>query len=187
MKIVVDPGHDGYTDPGKCAGGVRECDVVISIAKYLCKELYERGYETLLTRSGNVPGITPQVRVELANANRVDALVSIHTNVAVSEEVSGTTSYYPAGSPESRQLADAIQECLVAALGTTNCGIREKELSVLTAVRCPVVLISVGFLSNPAERALLTDSERQQQAARAMAEGVEKYRMRRKRHYFFNG
>ena len=72
MKIVIDPGHSGPVEPGACAGGVRECDVVLAIAKLLTAQLYDAGYETLLTRTGDIQTDGLAFRADLANANGAD-------------------------------------------------------------------------------------------------------------------
>ena len=34
MKICIDPGHSGPVEPGACAGGVTEAEIVYVIAKF---------------------------------------------------------------------------------------------------------------------------------------------------------
>ncbi|MBO4515532.1 MAG: N-acetylmuramoyl-L-alanine amidase, partial [Lachnospiraceae bacterium] len=52
--IVIDPGHGGY-DPGKIgAGGLKEKDVNLSIAKLLRENLEAAGVRVILTREDDV-------------------------------------------------------------------------------------------------------------------------------------
>ncbi|WP_169718026.1 N-acetylmuramoyl-L-alanine amidase LytC [Sporomusa silvacetica DSM 10669] len=175
MKIVVDPGHSGPVEPGACAGGVRECDVVLSIAKLLAEQLDEQGHDVLLTRNGEINTDALDFRAGLANANQADLFVSIHANSAANPAAHGTEVYHYPESEQGQRLAGLIQSRLVAELKTANRGVKEANFQVLRETDCPAVLVEVAFISNEADRQLLTAYACQLGAASAIAAGIEKY------------
>lgn len=175
MKIVIDPGHSGPVEPGACAGNVRECDVVLAIAKLLAEQLDERGYEVLLTRTDNIETDGLLFRAELANANQADLFISIHVNSVVNPAANGTEVYHYPKSEEGQKLSRFIQLRLVEELKTVDRGVKEANFQVLRETECPAVLVEVAFISNEADRQLLTAYACQLGAAMAIAAGIESY------------
>ena len=175
MKIVIDPGHSGTVEPGACAGGVRECDAVMAIAKLLAEQLYEKDHEVLLTRNGDIDTDALDFRAGLANANQADLFVSIHANSAENPAAHGTEVYHYPGSEEGQWLAGLIQSRLVAELKTADRGVKEANFQVLRETVCPAVLVEVAFISNEADQRLLTAYACQLGAALAIAAGIESY------------
>ncbi|TWH49163.1 N-acetylmuramoyl-L-alanine amidase [Sporomusa sp. KB1] len=175
MKIVIDPGHSGPVEPGACAEGVQECDVVLAIAKLLPEQCCEQGYEFLLTRSGDIMTDDLSFRAEFANTNRADVFISIHTNSAESPVAHGTEVYHYPDSVNGEQLAACLQARLVEKLGTANRGVKEANFQVLRETDCPAVLVEVAFISNESDRQLLTSNAGQLAAAAAIASGLADY------------
>jgi N-acetylmuramoyl-L-alanine amidase len=175
MKVVIDPGHSGPVEPGACADGVRECDVVLTIAKLLAEQLYDRNDECLLTRNGDIGTDDLAFRAGLANANGANVFVSIHANSVENSTAHGTEVYHYPGSAQGRRLATCLQARLVAALGTTNRGVKAANFQVLRETDCPAVLVEVAFISNEGDRQLLTGYAGQLAAAVAMAGGLVDY------------
>jgi len=76
--IVIDAGHGGH-DTGAIAGGKREKDLVLQIAKRLERQLKKRGYAVSMTRrSDRFLKLTQRTKI----ADRKDAkvFISIHAN-----------------------------------------------------------------------------------------------------------
>lgn len=178
MKIVIDPGHSGPIEPGACAAGVRECDVVLAIAKLFAEHLEDDGHEVLLTRTGEIESDDLAFRAELANANGADVFISIHTNSVGNPGAHGTEVYHYPGSVPGKLLAACLQERLVAGLGTVNRGVKAANFQVLRETDCPAALVEVAFISNEAERSLLTSYAGQLAAALAMVYGLADYAAR---------
>ena len=59
---------------------------------------------------------------------------------------------------------------------TEDRGVKQDNFQVLRQTDCPAVLVECGFISNPIDRAMLTDPLEQWRIAAAIAEGVEDYR-----------
>ncbi|SFM00995.1 MULTISPECIES: N-acetylmuramoyl-L-alanine amidase [Sporomusaceae] len=175
MKIVIDPGHSGPVEPGACAVGIRECDVVLAIAKLLAEQLADAGHEIILTRTGDIATDDLGFRAELANVNGADVFISIHANSAASPAAHGTEVYHYPGSEWGRRLAVCLQARLVAELNTADRGVKEANFQVLRETDCPAVLAEVAFISNEADRSLLTSYAGQLAAAVAMAGGLADY------------
>ncbi|WP_115133648.1 N-acetylmuramoyl-L-alanine amidase [Neisseria zoodegmatis] len=90
--IVLDPGHGGE-DPGAISkGGLREKDVVLSIARETKKRLEAMGYKTYMTRNEDV-FIPLGVRVAKARQLKADVFVSIHADSFTSPTARGTGVY----------------------------------------------------------------------------------------------
>jgi N-acetylmuramoyl-L-alanine amidase len=94
-KIVIDPGHGGkdFGAPGYYKGS-HEKYAVMDISKTLAKKIKtELGYEVILTRD-NDSYLTLEQRTEIANSNRADLFISIHTNAAKNKNANGIETYF---------------------------------------------------------------------------------------------
>ncbi|WP_228068217.1 MULTISPECIES: N-acetylmuramoyl-L-alanine amidase, partial [unclassified Neisseria] len=90
--IVLDPGHGGE-DPGAIgSSGLREKDVVLSIARETKKRLDAMGYRTYMTRNEDI-FIPLGVRVAKARQLKADVFVSIHADAFTNPSARGTGVY----------------------------------------------------------------------------------------------
>ena len=93
-KVIIDAGHGGK-DPGAIgATGVKEKNIVLSIAK-LAGSYIEKNYpdvEVIYTRSTDV-FLELHERSTIANKNNADLFISIHANSAASPDAHGTETY----------------------------------------------------------------------------------------------
>ena len=91
--IVIDAGHGGH-DPGASAGGLREKDIVLGLAKALRDELVrEGGIRVALTRSDDRFLVLDE-RFEIARALDADLFLSIHADSSGSiDSVTGASIY----------------------------------------------------------------------------------------------
>ncbi|MDA1190394.1 MAG: N-acetylmuramoyl-L-alanine amidase [Candidatus Poribacteria bacterium] len=78
-------------------------------------------------------------------------------------------------SGESRALATEIQRELVAVTGARDRGVKEAAFVVLLGLRVPSVIVEMGFITNPEERARLVDPAYQERLADGIAAGVRRY------------
>ncbi|MBX1885744.1 N-acetylmuramoyl-L-alanine amidase [Campylobacter peloridis] len=109
--IVIDPGHGGK-DPGTLGDkGVREKDVVLSVALKLGNELKKRGYKIYYTRSTD-KFINLRDRTSMANEKMADLFISIHANAAPNKQraktLQGIETFFlsPARSERSKKAAE---------------------------------------------------------------------------------
>lgn len=91
--IVIDPGHGGK-DPGAVGRIGKEKDINLSVAlltgSYI--EKYIPNVKVVYTRKTDVfPGL--KQRTEIANKNKADLFISIHTNAVPSSKVHGASTW----------------------------------------------------------------------------------------------
>ena len=92
VVVMLDPGHGGE-DPGATGpSGLREKDVVLSIAREMKKRLDALGYRTYLTRNEDI-FIPLGVRVARARRQKADVFISIHADAFTNPSARGTGVY----------------------------------------------------------------------------------------------
>lgn len=175
MKIVLDPGHSGPVEPGACADGVTEAEVVLAIARRTRRRLLAMGHEVRLTRNGDVADDELFWRTELSNRWHADLYISVHANSAASAATHGSEVWRYPGSVAGEQLATLILSNITNRLHTADRGVKEADFEVLRETECPAVLVETAFLSNSADRSLLTRASSQEDFAMAIAAGVGDY------------
>ena len=173
MKICLDPGHSGPVEPGACAGGFTEAQIVLQVAQTLRGLLEEEGHKVILTREDDIEDDGLEWRAELAWKFKADIFVSLHCNAAASASAHGTEVFYYPGSERGRKLACLIQAALVANCNTVDRGVKTNDKwTVLTDTACPAVLVELAFISNAEDRAQLTDRFLQRQFAVGVMRGI---------------
>lgn len=179
--VVLDPGHGGK-DPGAVVNNIREADLTLSIARKV-REILEdrRGIEVLLTRSWDefVPLAkrTPRAMgVSTDNQSRNVIFVSIHANASGTGEARGYEIWVR--YPESLKLAGWMDISLAHSteLQLPSRGIKQGRLFVLRQREVPSVLVEVGFLDNPKDRAYITSPSGKQAISLGIARGIMAYR-----------
>jgi N-acetylmuramoyl-L-alanine amidase len=131
VTIALDPGHGGE-DPGAIGpSGVREKDVVLSVARKVRTRLLDRPeVRVLLTRDGDffVPLAT---RVEKARAVKADLFVSIHADAFERRSAQGASVYVlsetGASSTAARWIAN--KENQADAVGGVTFSHRNREVA----------------------------------------------------------
>lgn len=170
MKIVcIDAGHGGK-DPGAEGGGVQEKDIALTVALKVGALL--KDCEVIYTRTEDVyVGLSE--RALIANRAKADLFVSIHCNSVDDESAHGMEVYvYTARSAASTRAAHAIYDRLLPASGLRGRGVKANDYAVLRETPMPAVLVELAFISNEFDRAKLTDSAWQDDAAQAIADGI---------------
>ena len=183
--VVIDPGHGGH-DTGTVTPYAREADVALVVALKLGAELKKRGYEVIYTQEHN-QYMSPQGRVDKANAAPAAIFMSLHLNSGRSD-VKGSQVYticpqekgekpLPGHdfSQSSTALALALQSSLVEKAETEDGGCRRAHYSPLNSLRCPGVLVELGYATNPEEGTRLSTEEYQLNLAGALADGVDAF------------
>ncbi|MCM3744849.1 N-acetylmuramoyl-L-alanine amidase [Sporosarcina luteola] len=199
MKIVIDPGHGGL-DGGASVGEVVERDITLSIAHELKKRLEKKGAMVVMTREKEGDAIAEhaptekfgtirqrkladlKLRENIAIEEDPDIFLSVHVNAIPEQRWRGSQVFYHAeGHPGGELLAKSIQGSFVTNLKNTE---REalaiKGVYLLKKVPMPSVLIETGFISNPEERALLTDPAYRGKVADAIVEGIIQFQLSEK-------
>lgn len=202
--IYLDPGHQRKgnaqqepVSPGsketkaKVTGGTRgvatgkpEYVLNLEVAVLLKEALIARGFEVQMTREDHDVDISNSERAEMANAADAQLAVRIHADGNDSPKAKGFSVLYPdAGvistqsiQPASQMAAAAILEALKAGTDAASRGmVARSDLSGFNWSKVPVVLIELGFMTNPTEDKQLSEPEYQQQLADAIADGIDSY------------
>jgi len=177
-RVLVDPargGDDlGHTGPA----GACEAEVTWDIARPLAARLAASGATAIFSR-GPHTGPTGGERARQANALDVDVVVSIATNAHDTPAARGAATFYfgvPSYVSEpGRQLAERVQEAVVADGWVPDCGVHPMTWPVLRETRMPSVVVQPGFLTSPEDEGALTDPKRQDSAAAALTAAVERF------------
>jgi len=109
-RIVIDPGHGGK-DPGcNASGGVKEKNIVLSIARILKKKIKEEiGCEVFLTRNRDV-FLPLERRTAIANMKKADLFISLHVNAHRNRKISGLETYFLNMATDERSVMVAARE-----------------------------------------------------------------------------
>jgi N-acetylmuramoyl-L-alanine amidase len=172
--VVIDAGHGGK-DPGATSSyGYEEKTVNLDVALQIAQILKDRGLRVIMTRN-NDTFIELEERAAIANRNRADIFVSIHSDSSAKSSTNGFTVYVErSGSSASTSLADAIDRRM-AQTGISSNGVSKADYRVLTHTGCPAVLIELGYLSNYWEAKQLINKDIQKKLAYAITDGITDY------------
>jgi len=170
-RIVIDPGH-GDTDSGAVSiDGLRESDVVLSIA-YKVRDILKHSFDVFMTRDSDT-FVSLNYRSSYANnLGDVAAFVSIHCNSASSTSATGWEIFTSKGETEADKLAASIGKRYASKFTIPARGLKEANFSVLQHTNMPAVLVECCFLSNAEEAKWISSDEIQQQHAEAIADGI---------------
>ena len=117
--------------------------------------------------------ISLQDRVEISEAVIPDIFVSIHVNSSNSESPSGLETHYY--KDNSLILAKCIHAAMLNNINSNDRGLFKSKFYVINHTTAPAVLVEIGFLSNPKERAQLVTDGRKEATAKAIVEGIDEY------------
>lgn len=179
--VIIDPGHGGSEEGTHANHPTPYCEkeLTLATAKYLESYLQRLGHRTLMTRYRDIT-VTLQERSLFANKKLADLFVSVHYNWAPSPQASGVEVFFFRGGDATREqasekLARYVLDGVVAMTATVSRGVKHGNFSVIRETSMPAVLVESGFLSNPAERKRLLDSQYQRHVARGIALGIDHF------------
>jgi N-acetylmuramoyl-L-alanine amidase len=92
-RVVLDAGHGGENLGTESAGGVREKDVTLDLARRAKGLLLQHGFEVVLTRTAD-DTLSLKERAAIANQHRGDIFVSIHLNSFKPASLRAIETYY---------------------------------------------------------------------------------------------
>lgn len=189
--VIVDAGHGGVDGGAVGVNGEVEKDINLAIAQKLQSLLKDAGYTVIMTRETDVSihdedanTIRKQKRSDLNNRLKIinehpqAIFVSIHQNTINQSYVHGGQMFYSPNNACSKLLAQSIQDSFRENVQTDNTKtIKEagKNLFILYNATIPSVLCECGFLSNSEEARNLSQEDYQQEIAKAIFKGIEKY------------
>ncbi|WP_144473996.1 N-acetylmuramoyl-L-alanine amidase [Bacillus pumilus] len=172
-KIMLDPGHGGH-DPGAVANGLKEKDLVLTIAKKT-KAILEKVYGATvkLTRSTDVY-IDLSQRARLANNWGADYFASIHINAGggMGFETFRFDKLSAASSTGKQQkiVHDSIYKKIKEK--AVDRGKKSENLAVLRETKMPAILTENLFIDREKDAALLKQDSFLSLLAEGHAEGI---------------
>jgi N-acetylmuramoyl-L-alanine amidase len=203
--VVLDPGHDlranSATEPigpgsstpkikdgGGTQGvvsGLREAELNLRVALRLRALLEHTGVKVVMTRTrtaGTSIGNVARARI----ANRADAalFLRIHADGSTDPAARGTHTLYPARRKgwtddvyaASRRAAGIVQGELRSTLGFPDRGLQERsDFTGFNWADVPVILVEMGFMTNPTEDRLLATDAYQRRAAIGLCRGTLRF------------
>jgi len=176
LKICVDPGHGGKELGAIGPSGVTESWINLAISLKLRTLLEKAGAQVVMTRTGD-QDVSLDERVRIANANKVDILMSVHNNSLPDGRdpwrERGTSTYWY--HPQSTELGRCLKAGMLGALKLPELGNRFQNLALARPSFMPAVLSEVGFVINPDEYAILISPEGQDAAAQGLCQGLCDY------------
>ena len=202
--VILDPGHGG-TDTGYLGSTrVAEKDIVLDLAKQIEAIARQNQVKVLLTRDSDFEQ-RPKERIDIAQKNQGKLFLSLHCNTSFSDRAAGIHLYVsnsvgiiqldrPPINPretsqhsatietisqeefltQSRQFATFLQTELES-FSPTPILLTEIPLATLASVYMPAVLIEIGYLSNEADEARLTNAENLAFIATGIVQAIQKY------------
>lgn len=182
-KIVWDAGHGGNNStPGKRTPD-NEYEWNFNDKVVRAGMAFLNGYEVDQLRVDDATGKTDAplaTRTNQANSFGANAYVSVHHNALAGNWGShtGTETYVmsPASSyPNSKRLADAVQQKLASAMGLNNRGVKDSNLHVLRETNMAVILTEGGFMDSTIDIKKLRSDSVLKAAGEAIAKGVVEY------------
>ncbi len=203
--VVVDPGHDRLANlrtepigPGSSARkifdgggthgvvtGIREPDLTLAVSLRLRELLRRAGVRVVMTRTGTAGLSMGNVaRARIANRAHAALFLRVHADGAASRDARGTHTLTPAfhrGWTDdvyrpSRRAARLVQAELVRALAFPDRGVQERsDYTGFNWADVPVILVELGFMTNPAEDRALAMPTVRQRAALGLCRGTLRF------------
>jgi len=173
IVICLDPGHGGEEDGAKGPTGIPEKKVNLEISNKVKALLEQRGAKVIMTRTKD-EDVELDERVDIANYNDAQILLSIHNNSLPDGRnpytEHGTSTYYY--HSQALPLAKILHKALLEDVQFNDFGLFWSSF-VLTRPHEPLsVLLELGFMINPDEYALINDPDFQDKIADSITRGL---------------
>lgn len=201
--ICIDPGHQTKGDmsqepvaPGSSekkfkvswgtqgvATKIPEYELTLSASKILKKDLEQMGFKVIMTRETNDVNITNSERAIFANDNNADLVIRIHADGSDDSSTTGASLHIPSQDsqytskiyPESNECAKLISLQMKQDGFKVNNIYQRSDLTGFNWSKVPVVLVEMGFMSNPEEDQKMAETSYQEKMMKSVAEGAQAY------------
>jgi N-acetylmuramoyl-L-alanine amidase len=203
--VVLDPGHDLRANltaepigPGSSArkildgGGTSgvvtrtsEASLNLAVALRLRLLLQRAGIRVVMTRTATSHTSMGNIaRAQIANRAHAALFLRIHADGSSDPRSRGTHTLYPALHAgwtddvyaQSKRAAQLVQTELVRALGFPDRGLQEhSDFTGFNWSDVPVILVEMGFMTNPTEDRLLATAAYRQRAAVGLCRGTLRF------------
>lgn len=204
--VAIDPGHQGsWVDmsaqepsaPGSSETkakattgtqgrytGVPEYQLNLDISLALQKELENRGYRVVITRTDNDTAISNAERALKAYDEGGEIYVRIHANGSDDGSVSGALGMTPSYdnayvsdlAGDSYRLTECILNAYCEKTGFANLGIQyHDDMTGINWSKIPVMILEMGFMTNEHDDTAMQDAQMQISMVNGIADGIDQY------------
>ncbi len=203
--VVIDPGHDlranlatepigpgastrKIKDGGGTHGvvsGTTEAELNLAVSLRLRALLRRAGVRVVMTRTHTAgTSVGNVVRAGIANRAGAALFLRIHADGGPTAASRGTHTLYPALRrgwtddvyADSRRAAATVQAELRGALGFPDRGLQERaDFTGFNWADVPVIMVEMGFMTNPTEDRLLATDAVRQRAASGLCRGTLRF------------
>jgi N-acetylmuramoyl-L-alanine amidase len=166
------------------SSGVAEYKLTLAVARKLRDALKAQGYQVVMIRETDDVNISNKERAAMAEEAGADIFVRIHANGSTDQSAHGmlmvaptkNSPYIPDLYEDSRRLALALLDEMEAETGANRRGIWETDsMSGINWATMPVVLVEMGYMTNPAEDELMQTDDYQNKLVTGMVNGIDRY------------
>jgi len=178
MKAAFATGTSGvYTK-------ISEESLNLTVSKKLKKALSEKGAKIIMIRETSKCDLTNVDRAKLWNSSSADLTIRIHGNGIDNSKVAGVLMMVPGDKyikdkemlTKSTQAGKYILDGVLKYTKAKSRGtVTSTDLTGFNWSKIPVVLLEMGFMTNPQEDKLLNTDAYQNKIVSGIIEGLEKY------------
>lgn len=192
--VVIDAAHGGNDEGVPGVDGAAEKDVTLAIAQALQKELSKGSdMEVVLTRKTDQALSLDERKKAISKINPA-LVLSLHANGGFGKTSTGFELYYPgfaragaaaktakAAAPDNRHLNDTVklahlvQKNLDRLFPRQGRGLREAGIPLAEGLAVPVLVVEIGFITNPDGKKKLTSAKTQAEIAGALAKSIQSF------------
>jgi N-acetylmuramoyl-L-alanine amidase len=148
----------------------------------ILKQLLEsKGYTVIMTKTQDSQSLGNVERAEIGNNANAALVIRIHADSADSSSAKGASMLVPSPINEntkaiyasSKSYGQTVLSTLIKEVGMYNRGVVERnDMTGFNWSKVPVILVEMGFLSNPDEDRLLGAFDYQNKLAKGLADGI---------------
>ncbi|MDP2853642.1 MAG: N-acetylmuramoyl-L-alanine amidase [Smithellaceae bacterium] len=194
--VVIDPAHGGEEAGSIGIDKIAEKDLTLAIALALQKELArESNMEVFLTRDSDKT-LSLDERKKNITKIKPAMVLSLHINAGFGRTSSGFELYYPGfenvnvprkggkgavvGAENQHlndtvKLARLVQKNLDGLFPRKSRGLREAGVPLAEGLSVPVLVVELGFATNPDDKKKLASDKTQKEIARALAKSIQSF------------
>jgi len=201
LTVVIDPGHQKLTssrvekvaswmaaEKSRCTSGgvgvtsgITEYELTLEFSMKLKSYLEQCGANVIMTRSENDVDLSNQERANMATSSNCNIFLRIHADSANDSKTTGIQMYVPSQGKNFKgdiTKANALGSALSEATGLTYNGVLSTEvytgLNYATSVHS--LQVSLGYLSNSDDEAIITNEEMQYNMVKCFAKFCAEYK-----------
>ncbi len=170
---------DGFKEGTKGAN-ITEDEITLAVANVLKGKLEAKGATVIMTRTTAETTLSNADRAKFANDNNADICIKLHAD-GTEEGGTGMTMLIPGNKyitdknlvSKSKLLGKTILNGAVAKTGAIKRGTyTNNEMAGFNWSKIPVVLLEMGYLTNPQDEQKLSDANYQALIADGIVEGI---------------